>query len=111
MPKKSQQQIARERSLELFEENGVIYFSVRYSKSRTWGLTASLWTTFGKLNSYGGCGYSKTQSAIEDMLNYMLPGDYKSFGGSIAYVKPEYGVSIVCNYNGKTEESYTLKKL
>lgn len=109
MPRKSQQQIARERSLKLFEENGVIDFSVRYSKSRTWGLTASLWTTYGRLNSYGGCGYNKTQSAIEDMLNYMLPGDYKSYNGST--VKPKYSVSIVCNYNGKMEESYTLKKL
>ena len=91
-----------------WESDGAITFSIRWNKSRTWGFTAGVWCDHGKIDVMSGCGYDKTQAAIESVI-MAITGQHYSYGGQMGYFK-NADVTIIQEYSGKHEDMFRIVK-
>lgn len=61
-----------------------------------------------------GCGYCKQSAVLDSVMRFIVPGIRHTGGaGERATIEAarEHGWTLSCDYNGKTEEGWSVKKL
>ena len=96
-----------------FKKFGGGYFSVYWTKSRTWGSCPRIEFRGDKAAYAGGCGYDKLSAVIAEFLSPLVPevGHCSGAGlGSVQACLDKAGWELTQLYDGKTEDGFKLAK-
>lgn len=98
------------------EREGTGSFAVVWKKSRDYGQCPSISNWHGeKVAHASGCGYDKQSAVLVDLLCWLAPRRVlKSHGAGLRSLQAELrelGWELACDYDGKTEEGYTISRI
>ncbi len=114
MAKKSQSQIIGEQFAQDALKNGEASFTIFWKKSKTWGLCPSAHYRGDRMSNASGCGFDKQSTVLDEVMRYLVPSIRHTGGaGKRATIEAarEQGWILSCDYNGRTEEGWSVKKL
>jgi hypothetical protein len=114
MPRKSQSQLAGEAFADHALKTGGASFTIFWRRSSTWGLCPAALFQGQRMANASGCGYCKQSAVLDSVMRFLCP-DIRHTGGAGERATIEAakacGWMLSCDYNGKTEEGWSVKRV
>jgi hypothetical protein len=112
--RKSQSQQSGELFANDAKRLGFASFTIFWKRSNTWGLCPSAHYQGRRMAHASGCGYCKQSAVLDEVMRFLVPSIRHTGGAgerpTIEAAK-EQGWILSCDYNGRTEEGWSVKKM